>query len=240
MLMMILRKMYKNKWLELGLLFGLIISVAIVSSMPIYTDATLQRALVKDIESIQDEIGQYPGTHLLETELYAADRHHPFEQILHSTDSMMRQSIAGFNLPIIEHVLERETGIYEFEPVNPDDVIVHRTRNGIIAGRSDLANHVTITEGRMPNKEPVDGVYEALVTTQSLGHHSMALNTEFRFVNEAFEHEIVIKPVGIMVPHSYNDHYWAGELERTKFYIPFDTFERDFTKGGILSVRKAI
>lgn len=60
-LVMIMRKMIKNKWLEFSLLLGLIISVGLVSSMPIYTSAILQRLLVKDLELLQTNSQQYPG-----------------------------------------------------------------------------------------------------------------------------------------------------------------------------------
>ena len=59
--LMILRKMVKNRWLELSLLVGLIISVALASSMPIYTHAILQRMLIKDLEVLQTDTQQYPG-----------------------------------------------------------------------------------------------------------------------------------------------------------------------------------
>ena len=59
--LMILRKMAKNRWLELSLLLGLIISVALASSMPIYTHAILQRMLIKDLEVQQTNTLQYPG-----------------------------------------------------------------------------------------------------------------------------------------------------------------------------------
>jgi len=39
LLMMILRKMAKNKWLQLNLWFGLTVCVALFSSMPLYSHA---------------------------------------------------------------------------------------------------------------------------------------------------------------------------------------------------------
>ena len=46
---MLLRKMAKNRWLELSLLTGLVITVGLASSMPIYTGSILQRMLLKDL-----------------------------------------------------------------------------------------------------------------------------------------------------------------------------------------------
>ena len=46
-LLMLLRKMVKNRWLVLSLLVGMTLCTAMTASMPAYTDAILQRMLRK-------------------------------------------------------------------------------------------------------------------------------------------------------------------------------------------------
>lgn len=58
---MIIRKMVQNKWLVGSLFIGLVMSVALVSSMPIYSEAILSRMLVKDLETMQSERGYIPA-----------------------------------------------------------------------------------------------------------------------------------------------------------------------------------
>ena len=58
---MILRKMANNKWLQLNLWFGLTVCVALFSSMPLYSDAILQRTLLKELQLVQSKNAVYPG-----------------------------------------------------------------------------------------------------------------------------------------------------------------------------------
>ena len=50
---MILRKMIKNKWLVISLFIGMLMTSALVSTMPIYSESILSRMLVKDLEQLQ-------------------------------------------------------------------------------------------------------------------------------------------------------------------------------------------
>ena len=51
MFLMVVRKMLNNRWMVLCLLIGITIAVAMVSTVPMYTDGVLQRMLIKDLES---------------------------------------------------------------------------------------------------------------------------------------------------------------------------------------------
>lgn len=57
----ILRKMAKNKWLQVNLWFGLTVCVALFSSMPLYSHAIMQRTLIKELQQVQAERAVYPG-----------------------------------------------------------------------------------------------------------------------------------------------------------------------------------
>ena len=61
MLTLLLRKMRNTKWMVLCLLIGFIMAAAMTSTIPIYMNASLQRMLVKDMESYQTENNVYPG-----------------------------------------------------------------------------------------------------------------------------------------------------------------------------------
>ena len=93
---MIIRKMVQNKWLVFSLLIGIMMSVALVGSMPIYSEAILSRMLKKDLERSQTETGQYPGA--IYSSIYLPvndpDRHVPmFDRM----DRVMKEeAAAGF------------------------------------------------------------------------------------------------------------------------------------------------
>src|SRR5690606_34650279 len=76
---MILRKMANNKWLQLNLWFGLTICVALFCSMPLYSDAIMQRTLQKELQLVtyRDEV--YPGFIRIRT---TVSRDMPHEQTI--------------------------------------------------------------------------------------------------------------------------------------------------------------
>ena len=61
MFFVILGKIRNNKWLIASLLIGNIMIVAIVSSIPSYSQAILQRIYIKTLENSQIETGLFPG-----------------------------------------------------------------------------------------------------------------------------------------------------------------------------------
>ena len=68
MIRIVLRKMLNNPWMMICLLVGSILAVAMVSSIPTYTDGVLQRMLIKDAEEYQLQTRYYPGRyHVKET-----------------------------------------------------------------------------------------------------------------------------------------------------------------------------
>jgi len=63
LVIMIYRNIVKNIWLYACLLFGLIISVALVSSIPIYTEGILNTMLVQEMQQDQLRTGRFPGSY---------------------------------------------------------------------------------------------------------------------------------------------------------------------------------
>lgn len=61
MLLVVLKKMLRNKWLVICLLVGLVFTVALLGSIPMYTQGILQRVLTKDLENMQAYEDVYPG-----------------------------------------------------------------------------------------------------------------------------------------------------------------------------------
>lgn len=237
-LVMIFRKMLKNKWLELSLLFGLILSVALVSSMPIYTEAILQRMLVKELENFQITEGSYPLTYRTgifftgETPKENADSAHSVDQFMHGVGGR-------FGLPILQEVNERGTDTFTFAPVDKERVDATVNRNVDIVALSDFESHVKLVDGAMPAKEPVNGVYEVLVVESALTQLKMVLGNEFVIDDERVKNPITIKPVGVINPNDEHDLYWNTPLSSygRSFIMNYDMFEKYITNGPDISVR---
>ena len=61
MFTLLLRKMRNTKWMVFCLLIGCIMACAMMATIPIYMNASLQRMLVKDLETFQQTYDIYPG-----------------------------------------------------------------------------------------------------------------------------------------------------------------------------------
>lgn len=237
-LVMIFRKMLKNKWLELSLLFGLILSVALVSSMPIYTEAILQRMLVKELENYQITTGDYPLTYRTGIFLTGETAKENGESA-RNVDQFMDSTEDRFSLPIVADVKERGTDTFNFAPVDKERMDATVKRNVDIVALSNFEEHVKLIDGAMPAKEPVNGVFEVLVVESALTQLKMVLGNEFVIEDDRVQNPITIKPVGVVNTKSEHDLFWNTPLESygRSFIMNYDTFEKYITSGSDITIR---
>lgn len=238
---MILRKMVKNRWLECGLLLGLVFTVALAASMPMYTHAILQRLLVKDLERMQTNTGQFSGTFWTSVFLPPDMDRRKLAPLLQESDRFMKEEIpARIGLPLLTDYRERATGTYTFAPVS-SRVDATKNRAAQFAALSGIEEHIRLIDGRMPSPQPVDGVYEALVVPEALNRLSMVLDQEFRIRDDGVAADIRVKPVGVIDRSDYRDVYWYSSISSysSSFLLPFELFEREFTRANRLPVVNA-
>ncbi|NOU69542.1 FtsX-like permease family protein [Paenibacillus sp. LMG 31461] len=231
LLLMILRKMAKNRWLELSLLLGLIISVALASSMPIYTHAILQRMLIKDLEVQQTNTQKYPG--LVANQAYFG-KSKEGDKRLAETDALMTDMSKRFDLPILLSTVTRGTKTYKLTPSDPNKLDPKVDRYGEIAAMTDLEKHIRLVDGVMPSTKPVNGVYEAWVFSELLTKQKIVLGNELTIVDDGLKTTIRIKPVAVIDRADSTDLYWTNTMKdlNSRFFIPSALFEQDFTKSS--------
>ncbi|MPN57461.1 hypothetical protein SDC9_205155 [bioreactor metagenome] len=63
MSLLVFRKLLNNRWMFVCLLIGFLIIATVVSSIPMYTNAILQRVLIRDLQEHQVLYHEYPGTY---------------------------------------------------------------------------------------------------------------------------------------------------------------------------------
>lgn len=240
LLVMILRKMAKNLWLELSLLFGLILTVSLISSMPIYTNASLQRMLLKDLENVQVKTGKYPGLHY-STAFLPADisPEDAARQIREADDFILGNIQPHLGMPILAKAIERQTDMYYIVPEDTQRANPNKRRMITLGTISGLEETAELIDGRWPAKEVVDGVYEVVVEQDALFDLEMVIDTVFIIQDESTNNSIKVKPVGVIEPKGGNDLSWFSQSRanyNTTFFISFDLFERDFTSSKVLPV----
>ncbi|WP_199622435.1 ABC transporter permease [Paenibacillus alkalitolerans] len=229
---MVLQKMINNKWLQLCLLAGLVATVALVSSIPVYIDAVLQRMLMKDMELLQQDKNVYPGS--LWAKIYASawsedDR---VMNAVNKIDGFMDGVEQRMPLPIIHFVKERETIQFGLEPADPSRVDPTKERYAKIGAMEGLEQNAVLVDGRWANPGMTDGVLEAVVFEPALTELKMVLGNEFVIkTKDPAAQRIVIRPVGVIDRKDERDlYFYGGGTGRFKnvFLIPYKTYKTVF------------
>jgi putative ABC transport system permease protein len=206
---MIIRKMVQNKWLVSSMFFGILMTVALVGTMPIYSEAILSRMLVKDLESFQNDKGIYPGTHWSMIGFYNETNEKRVKLIDEMDRFMVNEISPSFGIPVKELVQERRTKSVILDPV----VKVNDKKSkqsATLRSYSGLEEHIKLEDGRMPSAQPVDGVIEVLVTDQALGNFKIVLDTVFQLKDDKILGTVKIKPVGIFTKKQDDDPYFRN------------------------------
>jgi len=234
---MIIRKMINNKWLVSSLFFGILMTVALVGTMPIYSEAILSRMLVKDLETFQTERGTYPGQHWSLVGFYNEDQERR-QSVIETLDRYMEQTAGpAFGIPVKELVKERRSKSVQLVPVQEPDKKNAPTTT--IRAYSDFEKHIKVVDGRLPAKQPVDGVYEVMLTEQALIRFGLVLDQEMLLRDNSIQGTIKIKPVGMFTKLEYDDPYFRNTSLSdlgAAFVADAELFENEFIRAGRVPV----
>ncbi|WP_456275278.1 ABC transporter permease [Bacillus sp. AK128] len=229
MLLLIIRKILNNRWLVGSLLLGLIISVSLVSSIPTYSSSILQKLLIKELENHQIKTNEYPGQFYYNVSFSKVSEETSISDMYDLLDQYDEELTHSVNVPIINDVAILSTEpmklAYHEEGLNDSTPI---KESGQITSLTDLDKHITITDGKFPESDSVDGIYEVLVTETALVNRGMTLGTILKATRG--DQSLLIKPVGTFRVKDERDPYWSGSTERydNHFMIPESLFKKDF------------
>lgn len=236
---MIIRKMVQNKWLVSSMFLGILMTVALVGTMPIYSEAILSRMLVKDLETFQSEKRVYPGSHWSMVGFYNESNEKRAQIIADMERYMSTNASSSFGIPVKELVRElrsKSAGVLSIEEMTEGK---KPKRTGTMKAYSGLENHITLVDGRMPAKQPVDGVYEVLVTEKGLSNFKIVLDSELQLIDDKILGTMKVKPVGVFTKKELDDPYFRnaslGDMT-TAFIINDELFTQEFTRGGKIPV----
>lgn len=240
---MIIRKMVQNKWLLASLFMGILISVGLVSSMPIYSEAVLSRMLIKDLEQLQTTSGQYPGTHYSNA-FISKETVDQINAKYDQVDGYMRETGArSFGLPVQELVSSLQSMSLRMKQADDPNPISDDNQQWVtIKSYQGLEEHIKLKDGRLPSAEPVDGVYEVLVTESGLSHYKTVLDKVFVVEDKKAAAKVRLKPVGVLQKLEDDDPYFRfGNLSdmNTSFLMPFAAGKQMLVRDGVLPLSGA-
>lgn len=233
-----LRKMLKNKWLVLCLLFGCLLAVSVFSSIPIYTNGILQRMLVKDLKLSFENGQNYPGMYSVSMEF----KGNPQSQEQTITDRYQEISTH------LEEKLIPMTGLpvqsrMQFWSVNnfllsraEEKPSKLRSKKAGIAAVGDWQEHIRLVSGEMPSAQLQDGCIQVLMTSEAMEQLKIAANAKYALTDTAgrFSEPLYFQVVGVFEPADDTDLFWAGGMENFKDCVVMDDtlFSQMFLETG--------
>lgn len=232
MFTLLFRKMRNTKWMVLCLLIGFIMASAMMSTIPIYMNASLQRMLVKDMEAFQLENEIYPGAY---NTSYSVTLDIAAEEQRKEIDSVSELVTDSYNDLDCPALTEKKYIADEYLYVTTIDVAPGESASRLTLGAmTGIEDHVSITSGRMyESSQRSDGVYEVITTERALKVSGLVTGTVYEIAN-VFDPSasIRIEIVGIFDVADENDSYWAEGLDSE--YLNTMFMDYDLLYGSVL------
>lgn len=233
MFTLLFRKMRKTKWMVLCLFMGFLMAAGMMSTVPIYMDASLQRMLIKDMEQYQLNTNQFPGAYVVSKTLQFGVDVQAQQQVIKDVSKSVQDRLNAVGIPVSNSkIVLRDDFKYV---VNASTNGSNSTTRIKIVGMTDFYDHIKIVKGSMPSKEPVNGVYEVLATEGALKLMSINYGNEYDILSmETSKETVKIKIVGIYEQLSDNDSYWAETMDPyvNAIFVDYDLFLNDLQPSG--------
>ncbi|MBB3114625.1 putative ABC transport system permease protein [Paenibacillus phyllosphaerae] len=234
-LIMLFRKLARNRWLAISLLAGMLCCIALTSSMPIYKNAVLRYMLVQDMDRSYEQTGNHPG--IVSIDITMRDDNPTIQAaIMNRLAAYWASNITDGSLKLQLDQRIMETVRFALTPTDPSRVDAEEKRSAKFSARTGLEEKVRLVDGVLPKKEVVNGVYEVMVTDNALVELKMLLGQEYTIDDPRPDRQpIRVKPVAVIAEQDLSDVYWSRATlgpERNTLFLPEELFNRDFAAEG--------
>jgi putative ABC transport system permease protein len=211
MLEFLYRKIVNNIWLFLCLLIGALFACGVMSSIPLYSNAVLQKVLTRDLENYHVKNQVSPGTYSVQL---AGNRDYEMELVNQINDIAERQLAASYNLPVTEKYYKIRTNSLNIRREG-DDFFNEQRISGSPVYIEGYENNIELLYGRMPRGNTPEGVFEVAVTLGGLNRMQLLQDQEYTLEwSDFFANNHVqlakFKVVGIFTVKDTNSLFWSG------------------------------
>lgn len=212
MIKYLLGRILNNKWLFICLLAGAVIACSISSSIPLYTNAILQRVLTKDLENYHISRNTFPGLCNYACTFYS-NISGGSNSVIELDKKICGELAPEYSLPVDTWVRQIEThGKWiRRQGANPKE------SKDVYAGfvsLSDIENRISLIQGKLPENAPSDGVYEVLISDRAMKELKLVLGEtysvlEIGFISNEEKELLKVKICGVFSAKAGNELYWG-------------------------------
>ena len=220
MLAFVKNKILSKKWMVISLLIGNILLISIAACSPMYSDAVLQRMLNKNMVTLLETTGKYPGLIEIRSNYDHGIKNKGYDKV-EATAALAAELAAEEIVPVADTVtIYYKSGIaatHEAVSGRYDD-----TFNLRLEAAGNLENHITLLDGELPKVRSGEPVLEAIVSEKTMVESNL-------FVGEVLTlerltdgkggkpYQVVI--TGVFTPADLEDPYWVTNPNRLSNYM---------------------
>lgn len=225
--------MRNTKWMVLCLFIGFLLAAGMMSTVPIYMDASLQRILIKDMQAYQEATGLYPGSYVVSTTMQMKASQDERLSTLENLTTLVELRTSAIDMPRANNkTILLDNYVYLLGSSN--------LRVKMMA-MDNVEEHITIIEGRMyePGRA-ADGSYEVICNEECLKIMDIVCGETYNIQNSFFNktEPLTVTVVGVFEQSSENDSYWSETMEDylNALIMDYDTFVGDYLTTGVTTL----
>ena len=234
--------MRNTKWMVFCLLIGCIMACAMMATIPIYMNASLQRMLIKDLEAFQQQYEIYPGVYNTKYSMNMNLSADGQRKTISSTDKAVTDSFNELGVSASGKRYITDDFLYA---ANFSSEAGGDTAKMHLGAMTNIGDNVNIVQGRMfeagKNK---NGSFEAIATEKSLKVSGIAVGQTYELANifDSSGGKVRVEVVGAFEPKEGCEAYWA---EGTNDYMnsvimDYDTLLNDGLDTGAVHLSSFI
>lgn len=237
MLRFVFRKIAKSRWLVACLLIGGILASCVLSGVPMYTKAVMERMLTRDLTETQQSTGVYPGRFTVSWTSSPANGGEELLSRYRSAQSRVSQVVEEMGLPVQSQSLYRSVG---FSYLTPSDTPVQQLpssqrKAANLSAITDLPGHVQLVSGDFPGGQlTADGALEVMVTAAAAKKLDVLVGKSYYFQNKYWDKIQKVTVTGIFEPADPGELYWVYNLNSAESDLFMDEalFDQLYTDPG--------
>ena len=236
MFTLLFRKMRKTYRMVLCIFIGFLMAAGMMSTVPIYMDASLQRTLIKDMEAYQLRTGEYPGIYAVRREFA---QNVPAKERLAALDTLTADVKSRVDYLPIPAAASKSIVADNLQYIAVGGIRGTSNRRVKLTAMSGTDGHISITSGRMFAAGGIgaDGTLEVIATENAMKELGISQGGVYPLTGgDTGAGQLSVTVVGTFAPTDENDMYWSEGLSayNGSLLTDYDAFRGELTEKGFV------
>ena len=226
------RKMRNTRWMVLCLFLGFLMAAGMMSTVPIYMDASLQRVLTKEMEEYQLNSGYYPGRYIVTRSLGLGVDPDAQQSFLTEFPRVVASQVSAVGIPVENSKTVVSDNLLYLSYGGADPTRVR------ITAMSGLEQHITLVQGDMYSSGGIasDGSYEVIVSEDAARTLGVVCGNTYNVSGmDASQEPFSVTVTGIFTQSELNDTYWTEDLLNyvSSAFVPYALYSEMIGKHQV-------